>query len=50
MVIGKFSLAALECPDPAALPAFYQQIVGGTIKAESASADWVSLVTSTACG
>jgi predicted enzyme related to lactoylglutathione lyase len=43
MPIAKFSLVALDCPDPHALAAFYQQIVGGTIKQETASDEWVRL-------
>lgn len=43
MVIAKFSLVALDCPDPAALAAFYQSICGGRIKQETASHDWVRL-------
>lgn len=43
MPIAKFSLVALDCPDPAALAAFYQKIVGGQIKAETASGDWQRL-------
>lgn len=49
MAIGTFSLVALDCPDPAELCRFYQAIVGGTIKAESQSEDWVRLRTDTGC-
>ena len=47
MSIAKFSLVALDCPDPTLLAAFYQHIVGGDIKPGSASGDWVTLVTGT---
>lgn len=43
MRIAEFSLVALDCPDPAALAAFYQRIVGGEINQDTASSDWVRL-------
>ncbi len=43
MSIARFSLVALDCPDPLALCEFYQKIVGGAIKPETATADWVRL-------
>jgi predicted enzyme related to lactoylglutathione lyase len=49
MPIATFALVALDCPDPRELARFYQQIVGGSIKAESASEDWVRLQTDTGC-
>ena len=42
--IGRFSLAALDCDDHAALAEFYSSIVGGEPK--SFSADWIELHTS----
>ncbi len=45
MPIAEFALVALDCPEPAALAAFYQSIVGGEIKASTASAEWVRLQT-----
>ena len=45
MPIATFSVAALDCPDPRALAEFYRQIVGGTIKEETASDEWVRLRT-----
>jgi predicted enzyme related to lactoylglutathione lyase len=43
MTIAKFSLVALDCPDAAALAAFYQQITGGEITPETEAGDWVRL-------
>ncbi len=43
MAIASFALVALDCPDPRALAAFYAGIVGGEIKASTASDDWVRL-------
>lgn len=45
MPIARFSLVALDCPDPRALAAFYQQIVGGSIKQSTASDEWIRLET-----
>ncbi len=41
--IATFSLVALDCPDPHALAAFYQKLVGGKIKKSTATDDWVRL-------
>lgn len=49
MSIATLSLVALDCVDPAELCRFYQSIVGGTVKAESQSEDWVRLQTGTGC-
>ncbi len=43
MPIATFSLVALDCPDPWSLAEFYQGIVGGSIKQETASTEWVRL-------
>ena len=43
MAVASFALVALDCPDPRALAAFYRDIVGGEIRAASASDDWVRL-------
>jgi len=40
MAIAKFSVVALDCPDPAALAQFYQAIVGGEIRGEG---EWVQI-------
>jgi len=45
MVIARFALVALDCPDPRALAAFYQSITGGEIRSATASDDWVRLQT-----
>lgn len=45
MAIARFSLAALDCPDPRALAAFYQAVVGGEIKESTASDEWIRLET-----
>lgn len=45
MAIADFALAALDCPDPRTLAAFYQGVVGGEIKQATASDDWVRLQT-----
>lgn len=47
MPIAKFTLVALDCPDPELLAAFYLRIVGGRIKNETLSDDWVRLQTGT---
>ncbi len=47
MPIATFSLAALDCPDPHALVSFYQSLVGGEVKRESESSEWVRLETPT---
>lgn len=39
--IGRFSLVALDCPDPQALATFYAQITGWEI--EHDGGDWVQL-------
>lgn len=43
MTIATFSLVALDCRDPRALAAFYQQIVGGEIESQTADESWVRL-------
>lgn len=43
MTIAKFSLVALDCPDPLALATFYQQIVGGELSPQTDAGDWVRL-------
>ena len=43
MAIATFSLVALDCRDPAALADFYRSIVGGEIKAATASDEWIRL-------
>ncbi len=45
MPIATFTLVALDCPDPQRLAEFYQQIVGGRIKVDTAADDWVRLET-----
>ncbi len=42
MPIARFSLVALDCPDPLALADFYAQIVGGVPEVQTES-DWVQL-------
>jgi Glyoxalase-like domain len=49
MPIAQFTLVALDCPDPHALANFYQLIVGGRIRAETATDDWVRLLTDSGC-
>jgi len=43
MAIATFGLVALDCPDPVALAEFYQQMVGGELKYETDSDEWVTL-------
>jgi catechol 2,3-dioxygenase-like lactoylglutathione lyase family enzyme len=45
MPIARFSLVALDCPDPRALAEFYRQIIGGNIVAQTASDEWIRLET-----
>jgi catechol-2,3-dioxygenase len=40
-MIGRLSAVVLDCPDPAALAAFYAELVGGTVEAEDET--WVDL-------
>lgn len=40
-MIGRLSAVVLDCPDPAALAAFYSELVGGTVDADDES--WVDL-------
>jgi predicted enzyme related to lactoylglutathione lyase len=47
MTIARFSLVALDCPDPGALAAFYQKITGGEITLETEAGDWARLHTGT---
>jgi Glyoxalase-like domain len=42
--IARFSLVALDCPDPLALAEFYQRIIGGEIQPETADGSWITLV------
>ena len=39
--VARFSLVALDCPNPMQLAEFYISIVGGRVIEESATADWV---------
>ena len=41
--IARFSLVALDCPDPEALAAFYGAITGWSVAADEGDADWVEL-------
>jgi predicted enzyme related to lactoylglutathione lyase len=41
--LARFSLVALDCPDPQLLAEFYQRIVGGEIEPQTASGDWIKL-------
>lgn len=43
MPIARFSLVALDCPDPRSLAEFYRSIVGGEIVPQTASESWVRL-------
>ena len=43
MAIAKYSLVALDCPDPEELARFYQQIAGGEVEVSTGSDDWVEL-------
>jgi len=43
MTIAKFSVAALDCPDPVELAEFYQRIVGGSIKKNDDDPEWIRL-------
>jgi hypothetical protein len=45
MVIARYSLVALDCPDPLALAEFYHRITGGEIRSDAGSDDWVELET-----
>lgn len=45
MALARFSLVALDCPDPLALAKFYHSIVGGEIKQSDTYDDWVRLET-----
>ncbi len=47
MAIARFSLVALDCPDPRSLAAFYETMTGGSIKESTARDDWVRLETGT---
>ncbi|WP_327290858.1 VOC family protein [Streptomyces sp. NBC_01198] len=40
-MIGRLSAVVLDCPDPAALAAFYAELVGGTVEADDGT--WVDL-------
>jgi catechol-2,3-dioxygenase len=40
-MIGTLGAVVLDCPDPAALAAFYAELVGGTVEAEDET--WVEL-------
>ncbi|SHM00310.1 VOC family protein [Actinacidiphila paucisporea] len=40
-MIGRLSAVVLDCPDPAALAAFYAELVGGTVEVEDET--WVEL-------
>lgn len=43
MTLAKFSLVALDCPNPLELAEFYQRIVGGSIKKDADDPEWVRL-------
>lgn len=43
MPIAKFSVVALDCPDPMELALFYQGIVGGEVATEPDDDEWVEL-------
>ena len=43
--IARFSLVALDCPDPRSLAEFYRHITGGEIVPQTASDDWIRLET-----
>lgn len=43
--IARFSLVALDCPDPRSLAEFYRNIAGGEIVPQTASDDWIRLET-----
>ncbi len=47
MAVARFALVALDCPDPRALAEFYQRIIGGSIREDTAAHDWVRLETGT---
>ncbi len=49
MAIATLSLVALDCPDPEALCEFYQGIVGGSIKTESQTPEWIRLTLDGGC-
>lgn len=40
-MIGRLSTVVLDCPDPAALAAFYAELIGGTVASDDA--EWVDL-------
>ena len=41
--IARFSLVAIDCPDPQALAAFYSAITGWPVEHDSDDWDWVQL-------
>ncbi len=41
--IAKFSLVALDCPDPEALAAFYSAITGWPVDDDDDDGDWIEL-------
>ena len=43
MSIGKFLAAVMDCRDPLALSTFWQQILGGDVDSQTATAEWVAL-------
>jgi Glyoxalase-like domain len=49
MPIAKLALVALDCPDPIALAAFYIQLVGGEVKQETATDDWIRVRLGSGC-
>jgi len=42
--IARFSLVALDCPDPQSLAEFYQRLVGGRVEPQTADGSWITLV------
>jgi predicted enzyme related to lactoylglutathione lyase len=49
MSIAKFTLVALDCPDPLALAKFYVEVVGGTIREDPNAQDWVRVLMPSGC-
>jgi catechol 2,3-dioxygenase-like lactoylglutathione lyase family enzyme len=41
--VGHLDAVALDCPDPAALAAFYGRILGAEVDSDSTEDDWVQL-------
>lgn len=43
-MIGKLGSVVLDCPDPKALAEFYAAVVGGKVRLDPDSPEWVDLV------